>query len=294
MYTIGKIVCSTSSLIAGVLYPTYASYKSLKTSSSSSRLPGELERWSMYWSTVASLSVFETFVLSWTVRWWFPLYAESRCALILWLVLPQTQGSTWLYERYFEPFLFKHELEIDRYLTGSSTWFLNGFKIVLLNVVRSIRSLVLGETSTERSNSPRETLSRGVFDWISFFNSNAILNQAHVETPRLVRDDKYKTKTNKTRSERRRRLEQRLEQLDQEESDSESTSSALSESSLSSWSSSEGEGALRKDERGSTGRKTRARKMIKTRLGQGESGFELLEAHPRQGFTSRTGSRRQS
>ena len=43
-----------------------------------------------------------------------PLYKEAKMVYVLWLVLPQTQGATYLYLHYLHPNIARHERDIDR------------------------------------------------------------------------------------------------------------------------------------------------------------------------------------
>jgi receptor expression-enhancing protein 1/2/3/4 len=45
---------------------------------------------------------------------WLPLYSTARLLFLTWLVLPQTQGATFLYQAYVSPFLVDNEARIDR------------------------------------------------------------------------------------------------------------------------------------------------------------------------------------
>lgn len=52
------------------------------------------------------------FVLSWV-----PFWSWIRFFLHLYLILPGSQGATFLYQEYIEPFLYHHEREIDDFIT---------------------------------------------------------------------------------------------------------------------------------------------------------------------------------
>lgn len=54
------------------------------------------------------------FILSWV-----PFYSWMRFFLHLYLILPGSQGATFLYQAYMEPFLYHHEREIDEFITQS-------------------------------------------------------------------------------------------------------------------------------------------------------------------------------
>jgi receptor expression-enhancing protein 1/2/3/4 len=54
------------------------------------------------------------FILSWV-----PFYAWIRFFAHLYLILPGSQGATFLYQEYIEPFLYHHEREIDDFISES-------------------------------------------------------------------------------------------------------------------------------------------------------------------------------
>jgi hypothetical protein len=68
----------------------------------------------IYFVLLALALLFE----SWTVFiiGWFPFYSWIRLGVLLWLVLPQTQGAKLLYVSYVSPFIIEHERQIDESL----------------------------------------------------------------------------------------------------------------------------------------------------------------------------------
>jgi len=44
---------------------------------------------------------------------WFPFYWEMKTVFLLFLSLPQTEGSTYVYDTYLQPFFAKNEAELD-------------------------------------------------------------------------------------------------------------------------------------------------------------------------------------
>jgi len=98
------------------LYPGYKSYKAL------SRRPAdevELERWLMYWSVIAAVIAFE-YVAEWLIRW-IPFYYLFKTLFLLFLALPQTQGSTFIYQVHVAPMLHAHEDQIDAAVSKMKT-----------------------------------------------------------------------------------------------------------------------------------------------------------------------------
>jgi len=94
--------------LAGFLYPGYASYKTLSQRPASEV---DLERWLMYWSVLGCVVGVE-YVAEWLVSW-IPLYSTFKAIFFLYLALPQTQGSTYLYIVHLRPFFANHEGQID-------------------------------------------------------------------------------------------------------------------------------------------------------------------------------------
>jgi len=111
-YLIARAVSSTGAF----LYPAYASYKAIARRPSNEL---ELERWLMYWSVVGVIVTVEYFA-EWLVSW-FPFYWELKTMFLLYLALPQTQGSTILYKTHLEPVLTEYEPAIDAYLASLKT-----------------------------------------------------------------------------------------------------------------------------------------------------------------------------
>jgi len=96
------------SALAAFLYPGYASYKTLSQRPASE---ADLERWLMYWSVLGCVVGVE-YVAEWLVSW-IPLYSTFKAIFFLYLALPQTQGSTYIYTVHLRPFFARHEGQID-------------------------------------------------------------------------------------------------------------------------------------------------------------------------------------
>ncbi|KAI0068300.1 hypothetical protein BV25DRAFT_1911297 [Artomyces pyxidatus] len=98
------------------LLPSYSTFKALKHRPLSEP---EIERWATYWAVVGAFVAFE-YGAEWLLSW-FPFYWEVKTLFLLFLSLPQTQGSTWLYKSYLEPFCTQHEAEIDAGIASAQT-----------------------------------------------------------------------------------------------------------------------------------------------------------------------------
>ncbi|KAL2872527.1 HVA22/TB2/DP1 family protein [Aspergillus lucknowensis] len=103
------IIADLFSSILSILFPIFASYKALRSSS-----PSQLAPWLMYWVVLSAVLMAE----SWTVfiLGWFPFYSWIRLGFFAYLVLPQTQGARVLYQDYVDPFLTHHEREIEDFI----------------------------------------------------------------------------------------------------------------------------------------------------------------------------------
>ncbi|KAG2356351.1 TB2/DP1, HVA22 family-domain-containing protein [Suillus spraguei] len=98
------------------LYPGYASYKTLSQRPASEE---DLERWLMYWSVLGCIVGVE-YAAEWLVSW-VPFYYLVKTIFLLYLALPQTCGSSYLYINHLEPFFHKHESQIDATLASFKT-----------------------------------------------------------------------------------------------------------------------------------------------------------------------------
>ncbi|XP_065920116.1 receptor expression-enhancing protein 1-like [Dysidea avara] len=97
----------------GTIYPAYCSYKAIQYARTSKNA-NDMGHWLMYWIVYALFSVAETFTD--TLVFWFPFYHEVKLLFVLWLVLPITKGSRYLYKKFVHPYLEAHEQEIDAYI----------------------------------------------------------------------------------------------------------------------------------------------------------------------------------
>jgi len=108
-YFTSRIVCSVSAF----LYPGYASYKTLAQRPASEE---DIERWLMYWSVLGCIVAVE-YVAEWLISW-IPFYYFVKSIFLLYLALPQTRGSSYIYINHLQPFFHKHEAQIDATLAS--------------------------------------------------------------------------------------------------------------------------------------------------------------------------------
>ncbi|GAA5822668.1 hypothetical protein JCM11251_004334 [Rhodosporidiobolus azoricus] len=139
--------CRLVTLVSSLLYPTYASYKVLRLPSGSAEQRQGLERWLMFWCVMCGVWVWEE-VGEWGVGW-FPFYYEIKTLAILWLVLPQIQGSTYLYTNHLSPFLTAHESDIDTFVANLRSSALALGASYIQRLIRSVKQAVLGAALAE-------------------------------------------------------------------------------------------------------------------------------------------------
>ncbi|KAL5520925.1 hypothetical protein ACEPAF_2928 [Sanghuangporus sanghuang] len=133
IYFTSRVISSTTAF----LYPGYASFKCLSQRPASE---AELERWLMYWSVLGCIVGVE-YVAEWLISW-LPLYYPLKTVFLLYLSLPQTQGSSYLYVNYLQPFFHSHEADIDATLvkvkTRVCTYLQEKFRLLWGNVLGSL------------------------------------------------------------------------------------------------------------------------------------------------------------
>lgn len=94
--TFRTLLTGVLSLGFGLLFPAYGSFTAIESSGTE-----DDTQWLVYWLLYSLLQGFEKF--AWPVLQWIPLYGEVRVAVLIWLVLPQTKGATWMYEAVVGP-----------------------------------------------------------------------------------------------------------------------------------------------------------------------------------------------
>ncbi|GMH87226.1 hypothetical protein TrVE_jg13542 [Triparma verrucosa] len=92
--------------IIGFLYPSLQSFKAIET-----KQKGDDTQWLIYWTVYALFSILEAFI-DWLL-YFIPFYYAFKLAFLLWLMLPQTRGASFLYETFLRDFLKRNESKID-------------------------------------------------------------------------------------------------------------------------------------------------------------------------------------
>ncbi|KAG2135828.1 TB2/DP1, HVA22 family-domain-containing protein [Suillus clintonianus] len=70
----------------------------------------------MYWSVLGCIVGVE-YIAEWLVSW-VPFYYLMKTLFLLYIALPQTRGSSYLYTNHLQPFFHTHESQIDATLAS--------------------------------------------------------------------------------------------------------------------------------------------------------------------------------
>ncbi|WVQ79399.1 hypothetical protein IAT38_001496 [Cryptococcus sp. DSM 104549] len=114
------LICRWACNVCSYLYPAYASYKALSLHPDTSlEAAAQVERWLMYWAVVGTWTAVEA-VIGWTFTW-LPFYSLIKTCFFLYLSLPQSEGSTYIYHTHLAPLFREHERDIDIFLASLRT-----------------------------------------------------------------------------------------------------------------------------------------------------------------------------
>ncbi|KAF9078371.1 TB2/DP1, HVA22 family-domain-containing protein [Rhodocollybia butyracea] len=104
-----NLISRLFSSILTYLYPAYISYKLLSTRPTPLPL---LERALKYWCVLGTFTFFESSGAELFISW-IPFYGVFKLLVLAYLVLPQTEGTTHVYDQILEPWFSLHETEVD-------------------------------------------------------------------------------------------------------------------------------------------------------------------------------------
>ena len=96
------------------------------------------EQWLTYWVCYAAFQLVPTLFVS-----WIPFYYEMELVFLLWLQSPQTQGATWLFDRYIQVHLKSREEAIDRHLSEWSTAGVSKVRTLSASYLPTVSKLVI-------------------------------------------------------------------------------------------------------------------------------------------------------
>ncbi|CAE6472884.1 unnamed protein product [Rhizoctonia solani] len=128
------------SIVYVFLYPGYGIYKSLKSAPATPEekkvQEAEHKRWLEYWSVMAFVMSAE-YLAEWVVSW-FPGYWLFKSIFLVWLIAPQTQGATFVFQHLLAPYLAQHEDEIDARLKGLNSSIIAYFQDQLAQLLATV------------------------------------------------------------------------------------------------------------------------------------------------------------
>ncbi|XP_010536611.1 PREDICTED: HVA22-like protein e [Tarenaya hassleriana] len=84
-----------------LLYPLYASVIAMESPSKE-----DDEQWLAYWILYSLLTLSELILQS--ALEWIPIWYTMKLVLVVWLVMPQTRGASFIYERFVRGQLMKY------------------------------------------------------------------------------------------------------------------------------------------------------------------------------------------
>ncbi|KAJ0479146.1 hypothetical protein HanRHA438_Chr00c12g0849031 [Helianthus annuus] len=113
---IGSFLTRGLVMLFGYAYPAYECFKSVEKNKPDIE---QLRFWCQYWILVAVLTVCER--IGDTFISWVPMYSEAKLAFYIYLWYPKTKGTSYVYDSFFQPYISKHENEIDRSLSELRT-----------------------------------------------------------------------------------------------------------------------------------------------------------------------------
>ncbi|KAJ3803424.1 TB2/DP1, HVA22 family-domain-containing protein [Lentinula aff. detonsa] len=142
--------------------PCYATYKTL---AQRPIIEADVQKWCMYWSVVGAFVGFE-YAAGWLISW-LPFYSEIKTLFLLFLSLPQIQGSTFVYNAYMQPFFTKNEKEIDAGIVSIQSNILS-FVQSRLSALWELLWSVLSKTPVSQGNADSTQQSQSAAPSISF------------------------------------------------------------------------------------------------------------------------------
>jgi len=76
-----------------------------------------------------------------------PLYKEGKMFFTLWMVLPQTQGATYLYLHYLHPLMSEHERDLDQLVSQLHRQLKNRGGQYIESTISWLYSILFGPTT---------------------------------------------------------------------------------------------------------------------------------------------------
>ncbi|KAI8338699.1 TB2/DP1, HVA22 family-domain-containing protein [Chlamydoabsidia padenii] len=117
------------------LYPAYMCFKAIKVQEANQFSPLVI-----YWLVTSTYLVVEN--IADIFIFWFPFYYELKLIIILWLILPQTNGTGVFYTQYMEPFLKANEPYIDQTVVDIQQNVKNKISAYVQKIIHFLRTTI--------------------------------------------------------------------------------------------------------------------------------------------------------
>jgi len=137
-------VCKALILMFGVMYPAYASYKTVKNKNVKNYV-----KWMMYWIVFAAFICIES-LTDIFLEFWFPFYYDIKLLVLLWISCPFTKGSTIVYKQLVHPTLLRKETDIDDFLINVKSRTYNALTSTAKQTFQMTAAIVVQHTAVGR------------------------------------------------------------------------------------------------------------------------------------------------
>jgi hypothetical protein len=96
-FDLGNYLSGLIITIIKFAYPTYASYKAIR-----SEISNDDQSWLVYWTIIGFESFFESYIIPFLA--WVPFFMLLRIVFYIWLQLPFFNGSIVIFKKFVQPF----------------------------------------------------------------------------------------------------------------------------------------------------------------------------------------------
>ncbi len=114
LFVISEYSVYWTSVLCGLLFPAFLTYKSLESDDSEEDTEDERKFWLTYWIIIGLIHTVE--FLFKTALHKIPLFNVLKLGFLIWLQHPSTRGAIVIYENALRNLLKEHEKDIDDHL----------------------------------------------------------------------------------------------------------------------------------------------------------------------------------
>ncbi|KAL4377486.1 hypothetical protein GQ457_02G024890 [Hibiscus cannabinus] len=106
---LGEFLTRLLMLTFGYAYPAFECFKMVEKKKVENE---ELRFWCKYWVLVGFFTFLER-IMDIFISW-LPLYGEMKFAFLIYLWYPKMKGTNFVFDTFLQPYMSKHETEVDR------------------------------------------------------------------------------------------------------------------------------------------------------------------------------------